>query len=114
MEPLTLSSVTKESDPLAHPHSRVVVRAWASSVSWPGLTSPFLVHDGSRDVFLRHFGAVVVHFGLWPGHLRGVVAVDGDAGVGAGFSGATHDVGKRSVCGRVEMGLLSGSGELIV
>jgi len=42
--------------------------------------------------------------------LRGVVAVDGDAGVGAGFSGATHDVGERGVVGRFEVSLLSGGG----
>jgi hypothetical protein len=56
-----------------------------------------------------------VHFGLGlRGHLRGVVAVDGDAGVGAGFSGAAHDGGERGVGGRLEMGLLSGGGELVV
>ena len=57
-----------------------------------------------------------MHFGLRPGHLRGVGAGDGDAGVGAGFSGVAHDVGERGVGrGRVEMGVLSGGGgELVV
>lgn len=57
-------------------------------------------------------------FGLGLGsHLRGVGAVDGDAGVGARFSGATHDGGERRVGGRLEMGLLGGGGgggELVV
>ena len=57
-----------------------------------------------------------MHFGLRPGHLRGVGAGDGDAGVGAGFSGVAHDVGERGIGrGRVEMGVLSGGGgELVV
>lgn len=56
-----------------------------------------------------HFG-----LGLWV-DLRGVVAVDGDAGVGAGFSGVAHDGGERGVGGRRSgIGLLSGRGEVIV
>lgn len=57
-----------------------------------------------------------MHLGFRPGHLRGVAAVDGDAGVGAGFSGVAHDVGERGVGGwRVEIGLLlSCGGELVV
>ena len=79
------------------------------------LTSLILVHDRGRDVFLRHWPAVVVHFGLRPGHLRGVAAVDGDAGVGAGFSGVAHDVGERGVGGRrVKMSLLLLSGGEVV
>lgn len=55
-----------------------------------------------------------MHFGLGLGvDLRGFVAVDGDAGVGAGFSGATHDVGERGVGGRFEMSLLSGGGLVV-
>ena len=77
-----------------------------------GLASPVLVHERSRHLLLRHRPSVVVHFGLGlRSHLRGVVAVDGDAGVGAGFSGAAHDVGKRGVDG---MSLLSCGGELVV
>lgn len=78
------------------------------------LTSLILVHDRGRHVFLRHWPAVVVHFGLRPGHLRGVAAVDGDAGVGAGFSGVAHDVGERGVGGRrVEIDLVSCGGGLV-
>ena len=96
---------------------RGAMTAWMRSTGRApsGLTSPVLVHDRSRDIFLRHWAAVVVHFGLRPGHLRGVAAVDGDAGVGAGFSGVAHDVGERGVWGRrVEIGLLSGSGGKVV
>ena len=76
-----------------------------------GLASLALVHERSRGFLLRHRPSVVVHFGLGlRSHLRGVVAVDGDAGVGAGFSGATHDVGERGVVGRFEVSLLSGGG----
>lgn len=85
-----------------------------SSVSWSGLASSVLVHEGSRDLLLRHRPSVVVHFGLGLGvDLRSVVAVDGNAGVGAGFSGATHDVGERGVGGRFGMSLLSGGGLVV-
>jgi hypothetical protein len=51
-----------------------------------------------------------VHFGLRLLHLRAVVAWAGDAGVGAGFSGAAHDGGEVGFGGRLKVGFLSGDG----
>jgi len=114
VEPSRCSQYKRKNSLLIHLHSQVFMRAWSSKVDWPGLASPVLVHERSRDLLLRHRPSVVVHFGLGLGRdLRGVVAVDGDAGVGAGFSGVAHDVGERGVGGRLELILLDG-GEVIL
>jgi hypothetical protein len=63
-----------------------------------GLASFVRVHHSRGRVFLRHGAGVVVHLGfrlgVGIGDLRAGVPVAGDAGVGAGFSGAAHDGGE--------------------
>jgi len=89
---------------------RVMVRGHRTLIR---LASPILVHELSRDGILRHRPGVVVHFGLRLLHLRAVVARAGDAGVGAGLSGAAHDGGEVGVGRRWEVSFLSDDGLVV-
>jgi hypothetical protein len=77
-----------------------------------GLASFVRVHHSRGRVFLGHRAGVVVHlrfrFGVGAGDLSTGVPVAGDAGVGAGFSGAAHDGGEVVVGERLSV--LGGDG----
>jgi hypothetical protein len=79
-----------------------------------GLASFVRVHHSRGRVFLGHRAGVVVHlrfrFGVGAGDLSAVVPVAGDAGVGAGFSGAAHDGGEVVVGERLSV--LGGDGSV--
>jgi hypothetical protein len=100
------SDVTKKSGEKVHPSTQ--------SSSSSGLASLVRVHHARGRVFLGHRAGVVVHlgfrFGVGAGDLSAVVPVAGDAGVGAGFSGAAHYGGEVVVGGRLRMSVLGGDG----
>jgi hypothetical protein len=88
-QPLSSSVTKKTGEELQHSPRYSVSSGLASLVG---------VHHSCGGVFLRHRAGVVVHlrfrFGVGVGDLRAGVPVAGDAGVGAGFSGAAHDGGE--------------------